>query len=331
MKISSISFVPNYRIYNYQKSSKLSLEHSLSCDMVSFSASKSKQKKLKPRVQTAVDFSEKLAQKVREGNITINDVESVVSGYTKNVTVLPMSKLKDKIEDAQNYSAFSFSKLGEDFKPSVHEIYVKLPSENCDETELLLFAMNSAHEFTHVEQVVDLESFNMLKALSKSNYDYANAIMSIGDRIFSFFDTIVQAHTLKPIMDRNINLSKLRKYGVIVPQTANVDRQMLPAALGVHSEREMQVELRKLFDSRFEQIMNSIEKNQPEVLEMFPPNESKEVIKKKIKSYCAQRAFDEREAYTTESEVAKKFMKTDDMLNIDIFPMYYDVLGKAFG
>ena len=32
----------------------------------------------------------------------------------------------------------------------------------------------------------------------------------------------------------------------------------------------------------------------------------------------------------TESTVAKKAMKTDSSLNVDIFPIYYSLLEKAF-
>ena len=53
-------------------------------------------------------------------------------------------------------------------------------------------------------------------------------------------------------------------------------------------------------------------------------------LKKKIKGYIAIKAMDEREAYTTESEVAKREMRTTKTLNIDAFPMYYDILAKAF-
>ena len=331
MKINKLSIPVNYSVNNYFNNRLNKFERTPNTDVVSFSAAKPKQRRLKPRVQTAVDFSQRIIEKAEKGYITLEDVFDASSKYINGITVYPMSKLKEEIPDAENYSAYFFAGLGKDFKPSSEEIFVSLPQPNCDKTELLLFAMNSAHEFTHVEQMETLESFNQLKAMSKGDYDYANAIMSIGDGIFSSFDTTIQAYTLKPIMDKCVDVSKLRKYGGIVPQSANIDRKILPLVFGTNSETEMQAELRKIFDSLFEKTMKQIEQNQPEILDMFPSNESREALKKKIKAYCAQKALDERESYTTEAEVARKFLNTDSTLNVDAFTMYYDILTKSFG
>lgn len=331
MNIIQLSNLPNYKINNSFNKRPNKLERMPNCDVVSFSSSRPRSGKLKPNVQNAVNFSDEVMTLVLNGDTSIKGIESVAAKYINDITVCPMSELNKIIPDAQNYSAFFFSKLGQDFKPSANEIYVTVPKPDCDKTELMLFAMNAAHEFTHAEQVQSLDTFNQLKALSKGDYDYANALMGIGDNIFSYFDTIMQSTVVKPVIENKVDLIKLRKYGLIVPQKANVNRQMLPFSLGLRTEQELKVQLRRFFDMYFSKVMKYIEQNQPEVMDMLPDNESYESIKKKLKAYCALKAEGEKEAYTTESEVAKKVMGIDSTLNIDAFTMYYDVLAKAFG
>ena len=328
MKISfnPISFSHNIkRTVNQNK-----LERTPNRDVVSFSGKKPHIKTLKPRVQTAVNYSEDILNKGKEKDLSFSDISDITSKYSKDVTILPMSELKNKLPDADNYGAFFFAQMESDFKPSSKEMYIKLPQKNADDMEMLLFAMNSAHEFTHIEQMDTNEAFNQLKIMSKGNYEYAKAIMGIGDTIFSLFDNQIQAQTVSPIIFKSIDTNAFQKYEAITPVKTPITREMLPKACGAKNEKEMQQIMRRTYQSLFENVMISIKENQPEILDMIPENETYEGLMKKVRSYCATKAMDEREAYTTESEVAKKAMEITSSLNIDAFPIYYDILAKSF-
>lgn len=306
-----------------------SLERTPSADIVSFSGKKTTEKKLRPRVQTALDYSQDILSEAKTKKLTLQDIANITSKYSDGVSIYPMSELRNRISDGQNYGAYFCSKLEDDFAPSNKEIFVDLPKPNADEMEMLLFRMNCEHEFTHMEQLDTNNAFNQLKIMSKGDIDYAKAIMGISDAVFSVFDTRIQAQTVSPIIQRCLDAEAFRKYGNITPVEAQINRQMLPIANGLKNEKEMQKLLRIGFEQIFEDVMVSISQNQPEIFDMIPSNEEYKDLMKKVRSYCALKASDEKEAYTTESEVARKSLKTNKTLNIDVFPIYYDILEKA--
>lgn len=330
MKINSVQIFPKLSVQqnNFFKTSKL--ERTPSADTVSFSASKPQNKTLKPRIQTAVDYSQEILQAIAQRPITLQDLSDITAKYSKDVRILPMSELQNKIDDSQNYGAFFTSQLKDDFKASDKEMYVTLPKANTDKMEKLLFAMNAAHEFTHVEQMDTNEAFNQLKLMSKGNYDYAKTIMGISDAIFKIFDTQIQAQSVLPVLQKSLNINNFMKYGCITPVEASVSRQMLINSLGLKGEKEFQQKMRSTYNELFDSVMASISQNQPEILNLIPERENYEALKKKVRSYCALKASTEKEAYTTEVQVAKKAMGTDKPLNIDVFPIFYDNLEKAF-
>lgn len=306
-----------------------SLERTPSADIVSFSGKKTTEKKLRPRVQTALDYSQDILSEAKTKKLTLQDIANITNNYYSGVSVESMSELRKRIPDGQNYMAFFSSQLKDDFSLSNREMFVDLPKIDADEMAMLLFAMNCAHEFTHLEQEDTNYSVNQLKAMSKGNIEYAKAIMGISDAVFSVFDTKIQAQTLVPILKKDLNADVTRKYGSIIPFEAPVNRNMLPIANGLKNEKEMQKLLRIGFEQIFEDVMVSISQNQPEIFDMIPSNEEYKDLMKKVRSYCALKASDEKEAYTTESEVARKSLKTNKTLNIDVFPIYYDILEKA--
>lgn len=330
MKISSIQIFPQLNVQqnNFFKTSKL--ERTPSADTVSFSASKPQNKTLKPRIQTAVDYSQEILQTITQRPITLQDLSDITTKYSKDVKILSMNELKNKIDDSQNYGAFFTSQLKDDFKASDKEMYVTLPKANADKMEKLLFAMSAAHEFTHVEQMDTNEAFNQLKSMSKGNYDYAKAIMGISDVIFKFFDTQIQAQSVLPVIQNCLDKNAFLKYGCITPTETPFTRQMFTTSLGLNNEKEFQQIMKSTFDDLFKTVMISISQNQPEILGTIPKNENYETLKKKVRSYCALKASTEKEAYTTEAQVAKKAMGTEKSLNIDVFPIFYDNLEKAF-
>lgn len=330
MKINPIQIAPKLGIQQniFSKASKL--ERTPSADTVSFSASKPQNRALKPRIQTAVDYSQEILQKSAQKSITLQDLSDITEKYSKDVSLLPMSELQNKIDDSQNYGAFFCSQMGDNFEVTNKEMYVTLPKANADKMEKLLFAMNAAHEFTHVEQMDTCEAFNLLKLMSKGDCDYAKTIMAISDVVFKVFDTQIQANSVLPVLTKSLNMNDFAKYRCVTPVETPVNRQMFSTSLGLKNEKEFQQKMRSTFDNLFDEVMVSISQNQPEILNLIPERENYEALKKKVRSYCALKASTEKEAYTTESQVAKKAMGTEKSLNVDVFPMFYDNLEKAF-
>ena len=103
----------------------------------------------------------------------------------------------------------------------------------------------------------------------------------------------------------------------------------LIASASVNSEKEFNEQMNAVFEALFYRIF---EENQtsPEFRNAIPKTENLETIKAKVKKYCAIKAADEKEAYTTEVKAAKNLLKPNKSLNIEIRPIYYEKLEKLF-
>ena len=120
-----INFNPVYFSQNIRQTNHINkLERTPYQDSVSFSSKKPHQKTLKPRIQTAVDYSQDILNKGKEKILSLNDISDITSKYSENVTIFPMADLKNKLPDADNYGAFFLAHMESDFKPSSKEIPV---------------------------------------------------------------------------------------------------------------------------------------------------------------------------------------------------------------
>ena len=330
MKVSFKHPVDYKRVNNLSSfSCKNKLERSPSTDSISFVGNKNRNKVLSPRIQTAVDYSQDILSKFQETQLTLKDVFEITSKYIDDVTIYPISKLGEIIPNPDDYSAFAYAHMNQDCKADSKKMYVNIPNGNPDNIKKALFAMDSAHEFAHIEQYEAQEAFEMLKLLAKGDYKYACAIMVFANSAFNYLDTQVQAQIVAPIMKQRVSKKELDKYNHILPKEMNITSQMLPKAVGLKQEDELKQQLRNVFNNYFQQILFSVSKNNPEIMEMIPEDETYENLFEKVKTCCIKKAMEEKEAYLVESEVAKKIMKTHKSLNIDTFPMYYGLLAEA--
>lgn len=330
MKISAFQINNNYNFGIKPNINTNKLERTPSKDIVSFSSKKEPKKKLSKNIETALEFGHKVINRTALGNLKLEDVEAIAQEYAQGVEVLPISELEGKIENSQDYGAFFQSQLKADFTPSTSKMYIGLPKKSMDEMARLLYAKNASHEFTHLVQMNTNESCDLLKLLSKGNYEYAKLLMGLSDTIFSVFDNQLQADAAQNVFRNDIDMMQLRKYRELVPREAYVSKHLLAKNIGLSSEREMQDYLKEQYNRLFNQVMVSVKSSQPELLDMIPKNETLENLRKKVRVCCALKAKNEFEAYTTESELAKELLKTDNTINIDAFPMYYSILESAF-
>jgi len=327
INLSPVTYSQNIHKASFLKPNKL--ERTPAKDTVSFSSKKPHKKTLKPNVKTALEYSNEIMNISNKKDLSLEDIPKITSKYTENTTIHPMSKLKETLTDAENYGAYFTSHIDENFNVDAKDMYIKLPKGNPDKIEKLSFVMDCAHEFTHIKQNDTHQCFDELKLMTKGNYQYATAIMAIAETAFKPFDTQIQAtHVLAGIQE-HIDKQAFMKYGFIVPQEAPITRNTIYSSAGFKNENEMQKELKDNFKMVFDHVMTLFEKEHPEILAKIPKNEQYEDVMKKVKTYCKTRALDEKEAYTTEAEVARKSLETDNNLNIDAFAIYYDILAKA--
>ena len=328
----NISFNP--QIYtnsvrsNLFKSTNNRLERSPSTDVISFSGSKHNKKPLSDDITTSVKLGEDLIKLSQENNLTINSITPVINQYSDDIEVLPISELAKINPNAHNYQAFQTSHLSEDFKFDDKKIYINTDLAKKDEMNMLGVAMNTAHEFTHIKQTEDPKCAEFIKLLSKGNYDEAVVIMGVGDAVFSIFDNQIQAYTVLPTFQNAEDMINFQQNGMITPHEKNVNKNKMLNDAGYKDEKEFKQKMNEYYKVAFENVLTAAASDPS----MAPYLEKVNVNKlyTKIKAYCALKANGEKEAYTTESELAKKYFDTENGLNIDVFPIYYGMLEKSF-
>lgn len=336
MNISAIkglnTGIINFNNFSNRVLTSNTLERSPAQDTVSFSGKHNHQPKVKPvnpNTLKALELAGKMDEIAKQKNMTLADLESLISLYSDDVKVRPIEDLKNEIPDAQNYGAFYTATMNPDFKPVNKTMFVNLPDFDGDPNKVLSFIMNSSHEFTHVSQMDNGKAFEYLKTVTKGNYDNAKAIMALGDTVFKIFDNQIQAYAVLPAFSTPVDMYNVQKYKMTMPRKAHVSKDIIPQGLGLRSEKEFKSAMSILFSKQFNTVLQAMLEND-EVARMIPDLNNVNRLYSKVKTYCAIKAQEEKEAYTTESMAAKKALNTQDELNIDIYPIYYDMLAGAF-
>ena len=279
-------------------------------------------------IKKAVEFFDKVVNLPKDREIQQKDLQSIVHEYAPNVSVLPMKALKEKIPTADFYGAFFSSHINPDFTVSEQELYIDTVKGRGN-VERFAFACDSSHEFTHAMQIQKGKSIEQLKELANGDYNYAKFLMGFGDTLFSFFDNQLQAQATLPTFYNLQDSVNIQRYGTIIPRIATISENSIYQGLKLNSEKEFNEQMNAVFEALFYRIF---EENQtsPEFRNAIPKTENLETIKAKVKKYCAIKAADEKEAYTTEVKAAKNLLKTNKSLNIEIRPIYYEKLEKLF-
>lgn len=324
MNINGINYIPGKTLNISKPKTHGFIIHPLKSDIVSFSG-KNHVKKENSNTAKAVEFGEKLIQLLMSQKIDLD----YISYLLPDIQLKPIEDLKSEIPDFKNYVAFFTGQLSPNFDVIDGKIYLDVEKANKNSVNRLCFIMNSAHEYTHALQAEKGNAANFLKLVSKDNYEYAKLIQAFAEQIFKPFDTQIQGECCAPVFKNSEDLANLKSYGMIVPREKRVSAQDLLNALGYKNEKEFKSFINYAFKRIAEYIIKENISN-PQVASQLQGNNDLNKLISKIKKYCAVKAQEEKEAYMTESTVAKKAMKTDSSLNVDIFPIYYSLLEKAF-
>ena len=323
MKINSINYIPLKTLNISKQQNPIRMYSQLSKDTVSFSG-KNYVKKENTNVDKGVDFGNELLQIPISQEITLNYISEILS----DIKVLPIEQLKSERPDAENYGAFYSGILSPDYSVVEPKIYLDVDKANQNPINRLGFIMNSAHEYTHHVQAQKGDILDYLKTVSKNDHEYAKAIQGIGTLVFKPFDNEIQSQACVPVFRNPEDILALKKYGMIVPREKQVSKNDILRALGLKDEKEFKTFINKTYNDLVQSYAEGLFSD-PLLSDWVKDKGHVNRFYSKIKKYCAMKAGEEKEAYTTESKIAKTALKTDKSLNIDIFPIYYEMLEKA--
>ena len=317
---------------NYSTTKQTPYLKKLSCDTVSFS---SNPKALKDsRINQAVD----LGYKIYDNSVKNKGlkVAEIIKEKEPNVQVLPISELAKERFDASNYAAYFSFDFSDDIEPIDIKLYASLEPKNDSRMLQLIYAMEIAHEYTHLKQQTDRYDTEFLQKIAKGNREYLTLLNGLAGRIFSAFDTQVQANQVLLTLNEK-DIEAFSKYSQITPVAKNIHTNGFLKANNFSNQDEFNEFVDDVFEYLFNGTLSKIAQDSTEVEKRvqdafktyISSGGSIEQLKEDSKKYCAHCAKTEIEAYTTESKLAKRILKVKDGLNIDAFVIYYDLLAKA--
>lgn len=324
MKINSLTSIYNTNIIYKKRPSPNNLERIPNSDWVSFTG---KHKRESDDVVKATTFGTQLYKSILDKNTTFSAVKEKLQDYSPDVAVRPMRELENT--NTENYRAFSISNLKKDFTMGDKEIFLKLPTNVDDETAKLLFAMEAGHEYTHIKQGENPTVCEKIKQIANGNYEYAKIIMGVGDLLFQPFDNRLQHNTIIHTFNI-IDKANMYKYGEIVPRALNVGEGTVFKGLNIKDKKQFEELMNCAFAQAFNEAIKGGLLTNSQIVEHLPSEKQGVEFYKDIRKYCALLAKHEAEAYTTESRIFKKVMNTNSCLNIDVRPIYYNMLAECF-
>ncbi len=299
-------------------------------DVVVFSSKSKNPKKsenLSPNVSKAIELADKLSQIPIETPLSIDLMSKIIAQNTPEIEIQPISELHNIIEDAANYGAFYTGNLTENFNIANEVIYLNTSRADLSNIHRLSVIKDMAHEYTHAIQMRDGKSIEFLKSATNNNYEYAKAIQGLGDLTFKPIDTELQAYAVLKVFNNPNDIMSNHKYGFFFPREQEVSKRDVLDSLGLKNEKEFKELVNKHFNNTFDQIYN-MATSDPLVSSMIPEKNYNK-LKKRVKAYCQMSAIKEKEAYTSECIVSKKYLKTDKSINLDIIPKFYSMVADA--
>lgn len=299
-------------------------------DIVAFSGKskpQTKEKQISPNVLKAVELADKLTQIPMQTPFSLDLISSIIAQDLPDITISPINELEGLIYDSQNYGAFYTGILTPDFNITDETMY--LNNSKADISDVYRFSVikDTAHEYTHAMQMKNGITTNFLKTVTKGDYEYAKAIQGLGDIVFKPIDNEIQAYSVMKVFRNPYDLISNQKYGFFYPREQEVSKQDVLDSLGLKNEKEFKALILQQFDKTFNTTVNSL-LSDPVISAMIPERNYNK-LKNKIKAYCQISAVKEKEAYTSESIISKKYLKTDKSINLDIFPIYYSMVADA--
>jgi len=333
MKISSISNY-SYVKNNQSKSfSPLKHNHQLQKDTISFTSKSLITNAFGENIKQATNLGRQIYNKLSRG-VDRNELAKLINQEFPNVSVKAIEELD--IEDKALYFAFYTHKINSDFTPKFSELFIDFKNSN-NPTLNMIGACETAHEYTHLIQSYSLKEIEEYRALAQNDKEYLEVIAGFGDSIFKYFDTVEQVNMARGAFSTQDAMSA-QIYGKLVPRKNDVTKNLLIAKSPYANEKEFRANVNKVFNDYFNlaskqlltlpdnQVLPRLKEKYRQVL----ASNGLDKLRQDVKKYLEISAKKEKEAYAVESQVAKTILKTTDSLNIDSFPLYYQMLENAF-
>lgn len=335
MKIQGIS-IPNYikssKVTNSNFLTRFQLNNLSSVDTVSFSAKQPKAQKKENHVKNGLQYGRTIYEMLKNGT-SDEKIFSHLRETTPNVRILDISELMNYGINPLFYASYFQSKIGEDFTPQNLQLFIRVNEGINNDMDKLIRAMDIAHEFTHYSQVNSGEDYEFFKKMSNNDKKYAGVVTGLGDFVFSNFDTKVKDMCTQFAFED----AELSNKFIPLPKEKRITKQALLESQQIKNEAVFTKIMGSVFDDAFAKVVE-IALRYPEMSEPYIHEAMKEIsqnrkelekLKQNVKAYCCESARKEKEARTTESELAKKVLKISSSINYDVYPLYYELLERA--
>ncbi|MBQ4123751.1 hypothetical protein IJD44_08555 [bacterium] len=333
-----ISPIISFNVYSANKSLMGQIKSNLPYDTVSFSAKRKKtdNKPISPNIIKSTQFGEKLYSELKSG-ATKKDISKRVKEELPTLQVQSLSGIEKQVVFPDGYAAYFTSPLDDDFSMTKSTMYLsEEPFRIADNIEKLSFALDVAHEYTHAQQVISGRESEFYKEISDCDVDMARTIVGMSNLTYELMDKSLQARTLSRIFANPIDFFNFQKYGKEIPREIALTKQMLISNANCTNEAQyksmVQNECKMAFIRAIEYVIQHPENVEESIFKtlMKIGNEDKiDDLFEKTKLMCAHNAEGEAEARTTESIIAKKVLGVRKTLNIDCYPMYYELVSNA--
>lgn len=307
-------------------------------DVVSFSAKKKKppQVQINHNVDFGVSIGDEILSKLNAGG-SKEEVFSVLQKRLPDVQIGSIDEIANKTVNPDGFIAYFDSRLNDDFTQTDRKMYLDLfPFKVADDKQKLAQAMDIAHESTHAKQVDSGKDASFYKKLSNGDAIYAGTVIGIGKYVYERTDKFFQEKMLPPCFYDLQDQMNLMKYNREIPRASDVSRLKIIKNGGFENYDKFKEVADAILLYSFKEEMDYliqnpqyVDDNIKEVLVEINDNNAFDKFFDDIKKYCSYMAMNECEARTTESKLAKKALKTNKTLNIDCYPIYYEMLSKA--
>lgn len=332
----NISAISNFRFNTNTKntsSASFKLNFQLQKDSISFTSKSLITNAFGENIKDAMLLGRQVYNKLSRGAQTSELINLIHQEYP-TVDVKPMSELDT--EDKSLYFAFYTHKINSDFSPKFPQLFVDFENKNNPVLNMVC-ACDTAHEYTHLIQSYNSKEIEEYKNLSNGDTEYLELIAGFGDSVFKYFDTIEQVNIVSGTFGMQDAINS-QKYGKIIPRKNDVTKNSLILKSSYANEKEFRARVNQVYNYYFDLVSKQLlEMPDNQVLPRLKDKYRKvllngglDKLKQDVKKYLEISAKKEKEAYAVESQVAKTILGTTDSLNIDAFPLYYQMLENAF-
>lgn len=338
MKINLLNNINNYKNYtsniNNTKAAHKSFSSNplkpLAQDTVSFSSKAKFQQDVPQSIQKGVEIGKQIYAELAK-NPQGTDLLDVVAQTDSRLKVLPITELNE-----DGYTAYYRKDILLDGTPANQTMYINdNTSDIKDDTSALVRAMEIAHEYTHFAQDDDGLEGKIIGSMS-DDPRYTNTVAYMSNELFKYFDSDLQVAVVSPVFNNYQDREAMEKYRKVIPSKRNISQEDLIKASPLRNKEDFNLFVSKKFDAEYNSFKQSLEGltapfavMMREVIEEEESKGQSETFKNNLKKAMEIQAHNEKEAYTTEANVARDYMKTRKSLNLDAFPAYYEMLETA--